>query len=88
MGSNFRIAGVPIQVETKYKAKLNTDKIALYVQCSPKIIPTLTSGRIVAKVHLGDAKPGEYVRAIDVNLPKGVTLVRTVPERVRVILEE
>lgn len=86
-GSNFRIAGVPINVVTKKKTSLNIDKVALYVSCPPNIIKTLTPDKVRAIISLGDPAPGTYLREIKAELPAGVRLVRIVPDRVQVQVE-
>ena len=86
-GSNFRVAGVPLKIETSRHYKTNVDKVALYVNCSPKVIENLTPDRVHAYVKLSETQPGTYVREIRVDLPVGVKLVRIVPDRVQIKVE-
>lgn len=87
-GSNFRVAGVPLKIEADRKFTADVEKVALYVRCPPKLIRTLTPERVSAFVNLKKLQPGQYVREVQVRLPKGVKLVRVVPEEVKVQLEK
>lgn len=86
-GSNFRVAGVPLKVETTKRFTVNPDKVALYVNCPPNLIRTLTPDRVKAYVEVPETKSGTYVREVRVDLPAGVKLVRVVPNRVQVQLD-
>jgi YbbR domain-containing protein len=86
-GSNFRVAGVPIRVTGTKPSALKPDKAALYVNCPPNLIRTLTPDKVKAYVEIPESKPGTYVREVKVELPAGVKLVRVVPDRVQVLLE-
>jgi YbbR domain-containing protein len=86
-GSNFRVAGVPLRVETSRGFNVKPDKVALYVNCPPNLIRTLTPDRVKAIVDMPENKAGTYVREVRVELPAGVKLVRVVPDRVQVQLE-
>lgn len=86
-GSNFRVAGVPIRVQGTKATSLKPDKAALYVNCPPNLIRTLTPDRVKAYVEVPETKSGTYVREVKVDLPQGVKLVRVVPDRVQVQLE-
>lgn len=86
-GSNFRVAGVPIRVMGTRASSLKPDKAALYVNCPPNLIRTLTPDRVKAYVEVPETKSGTYVREVRVDLPQGVKLVRVVPDRVQVVLD-
>jgi YbbR domain-containing protein len=86
-GSNFRVAGVPIRVQGTKPSALKPDKAALYVNCPPNLIRTLTPDKVKAYVEVPETKGGTYVREVKVDLPAGVKLVRVVPDRVQVQLE-
>ncbi|MGZ3654540.1 MAG: CdaR family protein [Bdellovibrionota bacterium] len=86
-GSNFRVAGVPIHVVGTRVSALKPEKAALYVNCPPNLIRTLTPDKVKAYVEVPETKAGTYVREVKVELPQGVKLVRVVPDRVQVILE-
>ena len=86
-GSNFRVAGVPIHVVGTRASALKPDKAALYVNCPPNLIRTLTPDKVKAFVEVPETKSGTYVREVRVELPQGVKLVRVVPDRVQVQLE-
>jgi YbbR domain-containing protein len=86
-GSNFRVAGVPIHVVGTRASSLKPEKAALYVNCPPNLIHSLTPERVKVYVEVPETKPGTYVREVKVDLPKGVKLVRVVPDRVQVQLE-
>ena len=86
-GSNFRIAGVPIKVDTKLKVQLKPEKVALYVSCPPQQIKSLTPDKVQVTVEFPETKPGTYVRELKIELPEGVRLVRVVPDKVQVRLE-
>ena len=86
-GSNFRVAGVPIRVVGTKASALKPDKAALYVNCPPNLIRTLTPDRVKAYVEVPETKSGTYVREVRVDLPQGVKLVRVVPDRVQVQLD-
>jgi YbbR domain-containing protein len=86
-GSNFRVAGVPIRVMGTRVSSLKPEKAALYVNCPPNLIRTLTPDRVKAYVEVPETKSGTYVREVKVDLPQGVKLVRIVPDRVQVQLD-
>jgi YbbR domain-containing protein len=86
-GSNFRVAGVPIRVVGTKPKLLKPDKAALYVNCPPNLIRSLTPEKVNAFVEVPETKGGTYVREVKVELPQGVKLVRVVPDRVQVQLE-
>jgi YbbR domain-containing protein len=85
-GSNFRVAGVPIRVKANRSASVRPEKAALYVNCPPSLIRSLTPDRVRAYVDVPETRPGTYVREVRVELPDGVKLVRVVPDRVQVQL--
>ncbi len=85
-GSNFRVAGVPIRVVGNKNSALKPEKAALYVNCPPNLIRTLTPDKVKAYVEVPETKSGTYVREVKVELPPGVKLVRIVPNRVQVQL--
>jgi hypothetical protein len=86
-GSNFRVAGVPLQVKGSKEFTVNPDKVALYVNCPPNLIKTLTPEKVHAYVDVPETKSGTYVREVKADLPRGVKLVRVVPERVQVQID-
>lgn len=86
-GSNFRIAGVPLKIDSSRKVIASTDRVALYVSCSPAMIKQLTPDRVQASVKLTESQPGTYVREVSVQLPAGVRLVRVVPDRIQLQVE-
>jgi YbbR domain-containing protein len=85
-GSNFRVAGVPIHVKATRSASVRPEKAALYVNCPPSLIRSLTPERVRVSVDVPETRPGTYVREVHVDLPEGVKLVRVVPDRVQVQL--
>jgi hypothetical protein len=87
VGSNFRVAGVPLKIITNRKATADVEKVALYVRCPPDLIRTLTPNRVEAVIQMKGSRPGQYVRRVDVRLPSGVKLVRVVPEEVKIQIE-
>lgn len=87
VGSNFRVAGVPLKIISNRKYTADVDKVALYVRCPPDLIRTLTPNRVEASVTVRNDRPGQYVRKVDVRLPAGVKLVRVVPEEVKIQLD-
>lgn len=88
-GSNFRVAGVPIHVDSgTNRHSLEIDKVALYVNCPPSLIKGLTPDRVKAFVRIDGSRPGVYVREVQVQLPKGVRLVKVVPQRVQIRILE
>jgi YbbR domain-containing protein len=86
-GSNFRVAGVPLQVKASRDFTVQPEKVALYVNCPPNLIRTLTPERVRAYVEVPETKSGTYVREVKADLPQGVKLVRIVPDRVQVQLD-
>jgi YbbR domain-containing protein len=84
-GSNFRVAGVPVRVDaSSQRFSLDVDKVALYVNCPPALIRGLTPDKVKAYVHFDGSRPGTYVREVQVDLPKGVRLVKVVPQKVQI----
>ena len=86
-GSNFRVAGVPLKVEATQSYVVKPEKVALYVNCPPNLIRSLTPDKVKAYVSVPETKPGTYVREVKVDLPAGVKLVRIVPDRAQVQLD-
>lgn len=86
-GSNFRVAGVPLKVKASRGASVKPEKVALFVNCPPNLIRTLTPELVQAYVEVPETKSGIYVREVKVDLPQGVKLVRIVPDRVQVQLD-
>jgi YbbR domain-containing protein len=86
-GSNFRVAGVPLKVNASRGFSVNPERVALYVNCPPNLIRTLTPDRVQAYVDITETKSGIYVREVKAELPAGVKLVRVVPDRVQVQLD-
>jgi YbbR domain-containing protein len=86
-GSNFRVAGVSLKIKANRDAEAKPDKVALFVNCPPNLLRSLTPDRVQAYVEVLETKPGIYVREVKADLPQGVKLVRIVPNRVQVRLE-
>lgn len=86
-GSNFRVAGVPLKVKASKSFTVKPEKVALYVNCPPGLIKTLTPERVRAYVDVPETRSGTYVREVKADLPAGVKLVRVVPDRVQVQLD-
>lgn len=86
-GSNFRVAGVPVHVNSKKEFRLKPEKVSLYVNCPPNMIRTLTPEKVRAYVDVQETKSGTYVREVKAELPAGVKLVRVVPGKVEVRLD-
>lgn len=86
-GSNFRVAGVPLQVKAKKGFTVKPEKVSLYVNCPPNMIRTLTPEKVRAYVDMPETKSGTYVREVRADLPAGVKLVRVVPDKVQVQLD-
>lgn len=87
LGSNFRVAGVPLKIIASRKYTADVDKVALYVRCPPDLLKTLTPNRVEATITVKHERAGQYVRRVDVKLPAGVKLVRVVPEEVKIQLD-
>ncbi len=84
-GSNFRVGGVPIVVEGRPKKfEISADKVALFVSCRPELLKGLTPAKVKAWVKVPSSKPGAYDLPVEVELPDGVKLVKTVPQKVQV----
>jgi len=83
-GSNFRVAGVPLEVEGSGRYEVSPEKVALYVNCPPNLIKTLTPDKVKAFVKVSETASGLYVKAVNAELPKGVKLVRVVPDKVQI----
>lgn len=86
-GSNFRVAGVPLKVKASKSFTVKPERVALYVNCPPNLIKTLTPDRVRAYVDVAETRSGTYVREVKADLPAGVKLVRVVPDRVQVQLD-
>jgi YbbR domain-containing protein len=86
-GSNFRVAGVPVRVNSSRSYTIKPEKVSLYVNCPPNLIKTLSPEKVRAYVEVAETKSGVYVRDVKVELPHGVKLVRVVPERVQVQID-
>ncbi len=86
-GSNFRVAGVPVKIRGPKAKNVAPEKVALYVNCPPNLIKSLTPERVKVFVEVPETKSGTYVREVKAELPAGVKLVRVVPDKVQVQVE-
>lgn len=86
-GSNFRVAGVPVKVKASRSHSAKPEKVALFVNCPPNLIRSLTPDRVQAYVEVPETKSGIYVREVKADLPAGVKLVRVVPDRIQVRID-
>ncbi|MGE3260266.1 MAG: YbbR-like domain-containing protein [Bacteriovoracia bacterium] len=86
-GSNFRVAGVPVKVKASRAFSAKPEKVALFVNCPPNLIRSLTPERVQAYVEVPETKAGIYVREVKAELPAGVKLVRVVPDRIQVRID-
>lgn len=86
-GSNFRVAGVALKIFSDRKYTTNVKKVALYVRCPKHLTHTLTPKRMGATIDLRGKKPGQYLKKVKVKLPRGVKLIRVVPQKIKVQLK-
>ncbi|RYZ71741.1 MAG: YbbR-like domain-containing protein, partial [Proteobacteria bacterium] len=84
--ANFRLRGIPIEVQSTHQARVDQDQVTVYVRAAADRMKDLRDGSIVAKLNVVDKNKGRYREKVQVILPPGVSLVRVVPDYVRVTL--
>lgn len=85
--ANFRIRNVDIRVLSSYKAVLSEQKATVLVRASAEDLKAINRNQVYATVDLKGEPPGTYTKDVKVRLPAGITLVRVIPDQVRVTLK-
>ncbi len=83
---NYKIKNVDIRVLTSHKFTLNEKSVMVLVRVDPKDLKTLDRSRVYAVIDLRGKPKGKYTESVQVTLPEGVGLVKTIPEKVNVTL--
>lgn len=88
ISANFRIKNVAIRVLSRFKAKLETPTVTVFVRADDKDLEKLDQSQVYAEIDLQDQEVGEFEVPIKVSLPPTLGLVRVEPEKVKVTLSE
>ena len=84
--ANYRIKDVDIRVQSLFKSRLDEKSVTVLVKASPKDLQSLDRSRVYAVVDLSGKSRGEYHEKVRVTLPENVSLVKVIPEKVKVTL--
>ncbi len=84
--ANFRLRNIPIEVQSSYQSRVDQTQVTVYVRAAADRMKDLRDGSVIAKLNVVDKNRGRYREKVQVLLPPGVSLVRVVPEYVRVTL--
>lgn len=84
--ANFRLRNIPIEVQSSYQSRVDQAQVTVYVRAAADRMKDLRDGSVIAKLNVVDKNRGRYREKVQVLLPPGVSLVRVVPEYVRVTL--
>jgi YbbR domain-containing protein len=85
--ANFRIRNVEVRVLSNHRARVEERTISLHVRAESKVLQNLDRSQVFGVVDLRGRAKGKYNEAVRVTLPDGVVAVKTIPERVNIVLE-
>lgn len=87
--ANFRIKNVKLQVlaDLPYRLALDPPKISILVKADPKLLKDLNRSQVYGWIDLRGKPKGSFEQTVQVQLPPGIFLVQTVPDRVRGTLQ-
>src|SRR6185437_15170880 len=86
VSANYRIKNIDIRVTSPYKVRIDDRNVTVLVRIDPNEVKSLDRSRVYGKVDLSDKPKGTYTVPIHVVLPADVSLVKVVPDKVRVTL--
>jgi YbbR domain-containing protein len=86
ISANFRIKNVDIQVLSSYKVRLEEKSVTVLVRASPQDLQSLDRSQVFGVMDLSGKAKGKYSEPVKVTLPKNISLVRVVPDRINVVL--
>ncbi len=84
--STFKIRNVPVTVRSQHQFSISDPKAILFVRATAGSLQGWDQTKLSIELDLKARKKGRYQEKLRPELPAGVKLVRTVPERVTVTL--
>ncbi len=85
--ANFRIRNVEVRVLSSYKVRLEEKTVSVHVRADAKLLQSLDRSQVFGVVDLRGKPKGKYTESVSVTLPEGIVPVKTIPEKVTVVLE-
>ena len=84
--ASFRIKNVEVRVNSKLSVKLEDKSVTVLVRASSRDLKSLDRNQVFATVDLSGKDRGEYRETVNVTLPSNVTLVKVIPDKIKVTL--
>lgn len=75
-----------INLDEKYEAKLEKDKVSIVISAAEAVINSLDLQKISAEVDLVNLEEGEHTIPIKVSMPEGVNLISEEPDKILVTI--
>jgi YbbR domain-containing protein len=85
-GANFKIKNIPVRVETSLRFKADPDTVTVLVNANPTDLKKLNRSKVYATVDMTNKQAGDYNMTPSVVLPPNVSLIRTIPEQIKLKL--
>lgn len=85
--ANFKIKGVEVHALADGKVTLSEKSVTLYIRASAEILQSMNRDQVSATIDLRGKPRGKYQETIQITVPKGVDLVKTVPEKLMVTID-
>ncbi|MFN7685544.1 MAG: YbbR-like domain-containing protein [Oligoflexia bacterium] len=82
-GANFKIKNVPIRVVGMVRARVEPRTVTALVRAAPADLRKLDQSKVFAEIRAQGRAKGHFEEAVKIVLPESVTLVRVIPERVK-----
>ncbi len=85
-GANFKIRNLSIRVKTSLQYSVEPTTITALVRASPADLRKLDRSKVFGRINAEGRTKGVYNEPVDVALPSNITLVRVIPETVKLTL--
>lgn len=88
--ANFKIKGVEVRAISNGpngKVNLSEKTVTLYIRASADMLQNINRDQVSVTIDLRGKLRGKYSETVKVSLPKGVDLVKAVPEKITVTIE-
>lgn len=83
---NYKIKNVPIKVIGATRYEISHTQVTVFIRALEADLKSLDQSKVIAEIDLTEKLPGRHKEKIVVKVPRRISLVKTVPEEVRVIL--
>jgi len=84
--ANYRIKNVDVRVQSSHKAKLDEKSVTVLVKAASKDLKSLDRSHVFAVIDLSGKPKGEYLEQVKVTLPDQVSLVKVIPDKIKITL--